>query len=122
MTIKTKKQPEPQLGDLVYCHCVGSKYGWYLDQLGIIATEKTSHHVNMSQTKRSIAPKPPMPELFAKVYDIYLTKLKITVCVDYHAFENGDLEIISKYTREQVVDLTARKADLSALIDKCDRR
>ena len=26
----------PKVGDLVYCHAIGSKYAWYIDQLGII--------------------------------------------------------------------------------------
>ena len=29
-------KPTLEIGDLVYCHAVGSKYGWHLDKVGIV--------------------------------------------------------------------------------------
>ena len=93
----------PKVGDLVYCHCVGSKYGWYLNQAGIIIEEKTNHYV--TKTKSPLEGGKSLTELFAKTYKIYLTDLKKTVTADYTVFDCGDIEIITGYNSNQAEEI-----------------
>lgn len=116
------RENPPQPGDLVYCHCVGSKYGWYLDQIGIIAKEKVAHRVSKTSKRPILQSEVVMAELFAKIYNIYLTKLNKTIEVDYHAFETGEVEVITNFTQEEMDDLNARKVNLSKYVDLDNRR
>lgn len=40
-------------GDLLYCHAVGNKYGWYLNQLAVVIntdSDKKQYTIHMSET------------------------------------------------------------------------
>jgi hypothetical protein len=115
--IKTTNPPvAPIVGDLVYCHCIGSIYGWYLDEVGIVVAHQTSHYVGANQ-KNQCRKADRLPndkkyvELFAQQYDIYLPTFQKTLKAEYNAFENGDVEIITKY----------KTADVAALMNKTKR-
>jgi len=121
--INTTKPPvAPIVGDLVYCHCIGSIYGWYLDEVGIVVDHQTSHYVGASDKlqcrKRDRVPiDKKYVELFAQQYDIYLPTFQKTLKVEYNAFENGDLEIITQYKREDVATLVTRTKRANKLLD-----
>jgi hypothetical protein len=99
----TKQPPTPKVGDLVYCHCVGSQYGWYLNQAGLIVEELTRHYV--TKTKSPLQGEKTVTDLFAKAYKIYLTDVKKTVIADYTTFDCGDIEIITGYNKNQVKEI-----------------
>lgn len=72
---------EPKEGDLVYCHAVGSKYGWYINQLGVIL--------------ECIAkPQPEDPN--NKEYKIWLMEHKRAQIVETRDFKVGNLEVVKK--------------------------
>jgi len=74
-------EEEPNIGDLVYCHAVGSKYGWYLNKLaivvGYIAKPTEEDHSNFE-------------------YKIYLPEFKQFDNIESHEFKKGNVEIIAK--------------------------
>ena len=66
-----------EVGDLIFCHAVGSKYGWYLNQVGLIA----------NKTKDD--------------FDIYLNCGRWEI-IRQKDVEEGKIEIISKANGQKV--------------------
>ena len=71
----------PKVGDLVYCHAIGSKYAWYIDQLGIIL---------------DAVPKPLAERPLNKEYKIWLMDQSRYQWVESRDFRVGNIEIIKK--------------------------
>jgi len=77
-----KDKNSPKVGDLVYCHAIGSKYAWYIDQLGIVL---------------EIVAKPLLPSSPKnKVYKIWLMDQNRYQWVESRDFRVGNIEIIKK--------------------------
>ena len=89
---------EPAVGDLIYCHSIGSKYGWYLNQVAIV--------VNYASNPTELD-----PSNFK--YNIYLPEFRKYYDVTSKDFENGNTEIISKINGSMS---TAKLKDLSQRI------
>jgi|TARA_R110000787_G_scaffold2353_3_gene9347 hypothetical protein len=114
--------PKPKIGDLVFCHCIGSKYGWFLNQQGIVIGEKTNHYVTKrkkdgSYASRSLGGHKRIADSFAKSYKILLIGLEKRIVVDYISFENGDIEIISDYDHEEVQELKEKTSQMKKMSD-----
>jgi len=71
----------PKVGDLVYCHAIGSKYAWYIDQLGIIL---------------DIISKPLAERPLNKEYKIWLMDQSRYQWVESRDFSLGSIEVIRK--------------------------
>ncbi len=76
-----KEDKEAKIGDLVYCHAIGSKYAWYIDQLGIIL---------------DIIPKPLAERPLNKEYQIWLMDQCRYQWVESRDFNIGNIEVIRK--------------------------
>tara|TARA_R100000664_G_C2729207_1_gene120236 strand:- start:470 stop:760 length:291 start_codon:yes stop_codon:yes gene_type:complete len=76
-----KEDKEPKIGDLVYCHAIGSKYAWYIDQLGIIL---------------DIVPKPLAERPLNKTYQIWLMDQSRYQWIESRDFNLGNVEVIRK--------------------------
>jgi hypothetical protein len=74
----------PKEGDLVYCHAIGSKYGWYINQLGLIL-------------ECAIKPVPEDPN--NTEYKIWLMEHKRDQIVETRDFKVGNLEVVKKGKR-----------------------
>ena len=88
-TVKAKIKPKkvPTAGDLVYCHCIGSKMGWYLNKVGLVINENTK----------------PKNENFR--YQIYVLDEARSLYASADDFQKDSIEIISGYSREQISNL-----------------
>jgi len=71
----------PIIGDLVYCHAIGSKYAWYIDQLGIV----------LDVISKPLAERPSNKE-----YKIWLMDQGRYQWVESRGFNLGNVEIIRK--------------------------
>lgn len=71
----------PKIGDLVYCHAIGSKYAWYIDQLGIIL---------------DVIAKPLVERPLNKEYKIWLMDQGRYQWVESRDFNLGNIEVIRK--------------------------
>ena len=71
----------PKVGDLVYCHAIGSKYAWYIDQLGIIL---------------DAVPKPLAERPLNKEYKIWLMDQSRHQWIESRDFNLGNVEVIRK--------------------------
>tara|TARA_R100001594_G_scaffold51564_1_gene84976 strand:+ start:452 stop:742 length:291 start_codon:yes stop_codon:yes gene_type:complete len=76
-----KEDKAPKIGDLVYCHAIGSKYAWYIDQLGIIL---------------DILPKPLAERPLNKEYKIWLMDQGRDQWIESRDFNLGNVEVIRK--------------------------
>jgi len=74
-------EEEPNIGDLVYCHAIGSKYGWYLNQVAIVV---------------GYISKPTKEDKSNFEYKIYLPSTQYYDNVDSQEFKKGNIEIIAK--------------------------
>ena len=74
-------EEEPTIGDLIYCHAIGSKYGWYLNQIAIVVGYNS---------------KPTETNLSNFEYKIYLPGFKKFDNIDSREFKKGNAEIIAK--------------------------
>ena len=72
---KDKKRwaPRAATGDLLYCHAVGNKYGWFLNQLAVV--------LDVNVTKES--------------YRIYLHANGRYLDIQNNDFTTGNVEVIS---------------------------
>tara|TARA_A100001391_G_scaffold167946_1_gene128419 strand:- start:468 stop:761 length:294 start_codon:yes stop_codon:yes gene_type:complete len=76
----------PKVGDLIYCHAIGSRYSWYIDQLGIIL---------------EIVAKPLLPASPKnKIYKIWLMDQTRYQWVESRDFNLGNIEVIRKESGE----------------------
>jgi len=64
------------VGDLIFCHAVGGKYGWYLNQVAVVLAANPTKDV----------------------YTLYLTQHKKRFIVKGEEFHNGSVELISSVT------------------------
>jgi len=71
----------PKIGDMVYCHAVGSKYGWYIDQLGIIL-DITNVALCGSQADAQ--------------YKIWLNDQQRVQLVEHRDFTIGNIEVVTR--------------------------
>ncbi len=83
--IKLKKAPIA--GDLVYCHCIGSKMGWYLNKIGLVLKEDV-------KTKN---------EKFR--YKIYMLDEARSLYASADDFQKDSIEVISGYSADQISNL-----------------
>lgn len=71
----------PKVGDLVYCHAIGSKYAWYIDQLGIV----------LDVLAKPLAERPGNKE-----YKIWLMDQNREQWIESRDFNLGNVEVIRK--------------------------
>ena len=68
-------------GDLIFCHAVGSKYGWYLNQIALVTSRK----------RNPIDLNPANYE-----FRLYVFSFKDYQTVQSEDFEKGNVEVIAK--------------------------
>ena len=83
--IKLKKAPIA--GDLVYCHCIGSKMGWYLNKVGLVLKE------NIKETNDRFR------------YEIYVLDEARFMHASAEDFQKDSIEVISGYSADQISNL-----------------
>ena len=90
-TLKSKIKPKkaPKTGDLVYCHCIGSKLGWYINKIGLVLTDNT-------KIKN---------ENFR--YKIYVLDEARSLYASVEEFRKDSIEVISDYSPAQISKLKA---------------
>jgi hypothetical protein len=99
------KSSKPKVGDLVYCHIVGSTLGWYLDQLGIIVHTITPIIAVPPATTRSTS----------RIYEIYLLNKGNTERVSFEDFKKGSIEVITKAGEAKIKEISEKKAKFQKL-------
>jgi len=74
-------EPYAEVGDLVFCHTCGNKYGWTLNQFGLV------QRISVVSETRSTA---------LRVYRIWLFGLNQTELVRDDDFKKKNLELVSR--------------------------
>ena len=69
------------IGDLIFCHAIGSKYGWYLNQIAIV----------VSCVQNPLKEDPSNYE-----FKLYVFSYRDYQLIQSKDFEKGNVEIISK--------------------------
>ena len=77
----TTSTSDPKIGDLIYCHAIGSKYEWYTDQLGVIL---------------DIVDSPKPLDLTNKEYKIWLMDQQRDQIIESSDFKLGNVEVLTK--------------------------
>ena len=101
------KTSKPKVGELVYCHIVGSTLGWYLDQLGIIVHTITP----------KVAVPPATTKSNSRIYDIYLLNTGNTERASFEDFKKGSIEVITKADDEKIKEISVKKAKFQKLTE-----
>jgi len=70
-----------EIGDLVFCHACGSKYGWVLNQLGLVRDV-----VMVAKTQKKSV----------KIYKIWIFNMNRVELVENSDFEQKNLELVSR--------------------------
>lgn len=96
---KTIKIPkiQPKTGDLVYCHCVGDKYGWFMDRMAIVTS--------LSANEK---------DAYCKLYILDTQK---SIHINPSDFVETKVEIVSDYTIKQIDELKERCVNISKILD-----
>tara|TARA_Y100001963_G_C6539212_1_gene334733 strand:+ start:140 stop:454 length:315 start_codon:yes stop_codon:yes gene_type:complete len=74
-------------GDLIFCHAIGSKYGWYLNQLGLVVSTRSN----------PIETNPANYE-----FELYLFNHNDYQNIQSKDFDIGNVEIISKKNGKRI--------------------
>ena len=84
---KIKLKKTPIAGDLVYCHCIGSKLGWYLNKVGLVLKE------NIKETNDRFR------------YEIYVLDEARFMHASADDFAKNSIEVITNYSIDQISNL-----------------
>jgi len=69
------------IGDLIFCHAIGSQYGWYLNQLALVV-EREVHPIKENPANYE--------------YGVYMFTYRDYQKVQSAEFDKGNVEIIAK--------------------------
>jgi hypothetical protein len=94
---RTYSSMRPKTGDLVYCHCVGDKYGWFMDRMGLVT------ELNLDD-----------PDEF---YTLYMLDNQKTVYINPTDFVETKVEIVSDYTSDQIEELKERRIKINKILE-----
>jgi hypothetical protein len=100
---QNKKKPvkipkmQPKQGDLVYCHCVGDKYGWFMDRMAIVTELNTEEKDDY--------------------YKVYILDTQKSIFVNPNDFVETKVEIVSDYTIKQIDELKERRVNINKILN-----
>ena len=90
----------PKTGDLVYCHCVGNQYGWFMDRLGLVTSLNVEEVGERSES-----------------YTLYMLDNQKTVYINPTDFVETKVEIVSDYTKAQIEELKEKRIKINKILE-----